>query len=197
MTQNDDQFTKSIASESRDQMQQLYSRLGNDRPMNASENSVSLERTAKSTKSDGSSDDKISLNIIQRYAEEKIDQWSLVDYSRSEFYTDSHLSDSNLKRATDSINPSTYADATNSVFTSKISTSTDIQTNETQNLQRATDSHTLYPGASNSIISKVTLSTELPMVDESSKLTIESSQRLHNNFYNNFNQEIFDDEDLN
>ena len=46
LTQDDDEFTKSIAVESRDQVQQLYSRLGNDQTLNSLA-SMSFTKTIK------------------------------------------------------------------------------------------------------------------------------------------------------
>lgn len=131
LTQDDDEFTKSLAVESRDHVQQLYSRLGNDQTLN----SLASMSFTKKPKTPKTFDKSVKFEKIEK------DTMSSQNMTRSESIS--------------------YFEQTNS-------------------------------------ISGETASTE-PM-EESSKLKNSvsvSTGTVHNDFYNKFNEEIFDDEDLN
>ena len=126
LTQEDDQFTKSIAKESRDHVQQLYSRLGNEMTLN------SLASLSYSQKP------KQDEKFVKFETTEKVEKFSPNNITRSESLS--------------------YFEQTNSI--SGETTSTD-------------------------------------MLDESTKMKLTLAPPLHNDFYNKFNQELFDDDDLN
>ena len=158
LTQDDDEFTKSIAVESRDQVQQLYSRLGNDQTLNSLA-SMSFTKTIKPKSP------------------------KTVKFEKAEKET---MSSQNITRS-ESVS---YFEQTNSISGGTASTEpTEETSSKLKNLVLPNSKLTNV----NEYNDKNSVSTTNTMQTDKNSM----SSMLHNDFYNKFNEELFDDEDLN
>jgi len=160
LTQDDDEFTKSIAVESRDQVRQLYSRLGNDQTLNSLA-SMSFTKTIKP---------KSPKTVKFEKAEKDKDTTSSHNLTRSESVS--------------------YFEQTNSISGGTASTEPIEDTSsKLKNIMVPNSKLTNV----NEYNDKSSISTSNTMQTDKNS----TSSMLHNDFYNKFNEEIFDDEDLN